>query len=161
MSKEKLQEILVESFINNKIDEAKLIKLSKRVEQISEARAEEILNEIDWKKVALIGGVSLTGLLYIWATTLDNIKRMDEQWKKCRDKCISIYAPKIKKAKQVGETSDIEDMRDDYTDCKIKCDNLYEKKVRELKKKKKEVKEKIKKAKEEIKRKKALAKKKG
>lgn len=170
MSKNKLHEIITESFINDKIDMDRFLKMSERVDSVSENKAEEILTEISWKSVAVVGGLSLVVLLGIWADIQDRKKRFNIDWKKCRDKCIDHYGPKIAKAKSIntvnsriggyGLQNDIRDLQDDFLECKDKCDEIYYKKLDEIKKKKKEVKAKIEQAKKEIKRRKeAVAKK--
>lgn len=161
MSKEKLHEIITESFVNDRIDVDKFLRLSNNLEKISENKAEEILTEIDWGKVAIIGGVSLLALLAMWAEIQDRKKRYDTEWKKCRDKCVNYFAPKIEKIRKIGKTvygvsDDIGDLQDDFLECKSKCDDIYYKKVDEIKKKKKEIKNKIEKAKKEIKRRKEI-----
>ena len=45
MYKEKLREIIVENYIQDKIDEERFIKLSEKAEKVSESKAEKILNE--------------------------------------------------------------------------------------------------------------------
>jgi len=160
MSKEKLQKIITENFINGKIGVNKYIKMSEKVENISEKKSEEIITEINWKAVAVVGGVSLMALLSIWAEIMDRKKRFNEEWKKCKDKCAKIYEPKIKKAKNLEDEDDISDIKELYENCKDKCSDIYYKKQEELKKKQIEVKNKINKAKAEIKRRKSLASKK-
>ena len=162
MSKEKLHKIITESFINDKIDMDRFLKMSERVDNVSENKAEEILTEISWKSVAVVGGLSLVALLAIWADIQDRKKRFNIDWKKCRDKCIDYYGPKIERARKIGNNvylakDDIEDFQDDFLECKDKCDEIYYKKLDEIKKKKKEVKAKIEQAKKEIKRRKEAA----
>ena len=159
MYKEKIQKVIIESYLNDKMDSERFIRMTEKVENISEKRAEEILTEIDWKAVAVGGGLSLAVLLGIWAETEDRKRRFDSDWKICRDKCLKTFAPKIKRAKETGIFEDTTDLREDYEECKDKCSEIYFKKVEVIKKKQKEIKDKIKKAKEEIKKRKAAGKK--
>ena len=48
MSKEKLHEIITESFVNDKIDVDRFLKMSEKVDKISDERAEEIVSEISF-----------------------------------------------------------------------------------------------------------------
>ena len=63
MYKEKLREIIVENYIQDKIDEERFINLSEKAEKVSESKAEKILNEVNPAVVgAAIGAV--TGVAY-------------------------------------------------------------------------------------------------
>lgn len=57
MSKEKLHKIITESFVNDKIDVDRFLKMSEKVDKISDERAKEILIEfIDPISLIILGG---------------------------------------------------------------------------------------------------------
>ena len=57
MSKEKLHSIITESFVNDKIDVDRFLKMSEKVDKISDERAEQILTEfIDPISAIILGG---------------------------------------------------------------------------------------------------------
>lgn len=61
MYKEKLQNYLFESFINDKIDSDQLVTMTNNVEKISESSSKRILNEFGFISIALI----MSSIIYI------------------------------------------------------------------------------------------------
>lgn len=156
MYKEKLQKKIAERFINEKIDIDKFIRLSEKVEKISETKAKKILKESVGKIALGTAGAATGGLfgLAIWRAL--KLKKMtaDSDYKKCiqqvkntlgkkYEKIISQYkrfnpaekrSPKAMEfAKKAGK------MEQDYQDAIFNCEKLYDQRIKAINTKKKEV----------------------
>lgn len=99
MYKEKLQNYLLESFINDKIDSERLINMSYHIEKISEAGSKKILNEFGFFSIALI----MSSIIYISNKYFDmrerEIRALGDQQKLNRLKVTS-YKVGIREAKK-------------------------------------------------------------
>ena len=159
MYKEKLQEIISESFIKDKINSEKFIKMTEKVEKISESKAEKIISEL-WGKVAV--GAVATGLfsLAIWRALKVEKMNADKDYKKCINYVDNTLGKRLKrmedefnKKTEIYRTSKGEESKkynvyarkklgqaeDAYNAALEKCEELYDKKIEIINKKKKEV----------------------
>jgi hypothetical protein len=109
----------------------KICELDKKHSDFLKNLTEAPLQEVNWKVVGFVGGLSLVTLLSLWNENRDKRKKYNISWKKCKDKY----------------------KEDPYH--KSKCDEVYYKEKEALEKKEKELKDKIKKVREIIKKKKA------
>lgn len=90
MSKEKLQEIIIESFLNDKIPIEKFISLSEKVENITKEKAIKVLSEV--KKVnSCVESCIKKFTPFIEKAKISKDKKLVEKLKsdchKCSSKC--------------------------------------------------------------------------
>jgi hypothetical protein len=159
MSKEKLQEIIIENFVQNNIEFDKFIELTEKVKQISEIKAEKVINEI-WGKVAV--GAAAAGLfgLAIWRSLKVQKMNADKDYRRCIKNVENTLGKQFermddayRKSKEVYRHPDgtktikyneyarkkLADAEDRYNEAIRKCEELYDKKIDIINRKKKEV----------------------
>jgi len=90
MYKEKLREIIVENYIQDKIDEKRFINLSEKAEKVSESKAEKILNEV--RSDQLMGPIQAIKVMRDGSDKIfrSEIKKLKKAFKPKFDKCRSI-----------------------------------------------------------------------
>ena len=79
MYKEKLQKVIIESYLNDKMDSGRFIRMSEKVEGISEKRAKEIINEITVIELGL--GAAISGSIIAY------MRRSDAAYRSCVSAC--------------------------------------------------------------------------
>jgi len=99
MSKNKLHEIITESFVNDKIDVDRFLKMSEKVDKISDERAEEIVSE-QVEILAVIAASAVYGAAVgFWINKI--IKDIVTGKKYCKKMNETIKDPKLRTIKML------------------------------------------------------------